>query len=257
MPFEGLVALAVECDYRAICMRASVAGVQSPPERVADVCRQLAEAGLPVSMVTGDFAIPENKEAGPSALRNITPYLDLADALSTDLLRVSMKTEEDVPHGQRSADEAAERGMRLAHQSHWASPFETIDGSVETLRRIGRPNFGIIYEPANLEACGEPYGLQALEAFKPYLFNVYIQNQLAHPKGETELRTWTRGPFRFDHIPLDDPRGIDWREVIDALLAVGYDGHVTIHQALAEIMEPSEAARRSAEYLRTLHPFDG
>ena len=64
MPFEGLVALAVECDYRAICMRASVAGVQSPPERVADVCRQLAEAGLPVSMVTGDFAIPENKDAG-------------------------------------------------------------------------------------------------------------------------------------------------------------------------------------------------
>ena len=255
VPFEELVTHARECGYDAICMRASVAGVQTPPERVAEVRRLLDDSGLPVSMVTGDFAIPENKERGPGALRNITPYLNLAEALGATLLRVCLKTHEDIVWAQRSADKAAKRGLRLAHQSHWGSLFETIDGSLETLRGIDRPNFGIIYEPANLEACGEPYGLRAVEAFKPYLFNVYVQNQLPNPDGETMVPTWARGPFRFDHIPLDDPRGIDWREVIDALTAVGYDGCVTVHQALAEIMEPPEAARRSADYLRTLHPF--
>ncbi len=255
VPFDTLVELAGECGYDAICMRASVAGVQTPPARVDEVQRLLANAGLPVSMVTGDFAIPENKERGPEALRNITPYLDLAEKLGAPLLRVCMKRLADIEWAQRSADEASERGLKLAHQSHWGSLFETIEGSVATLEKVGRANFGIIYEPANLEACGEPYGLPALEAFRPHLFNVYVQNQLANPDGEAMVPTWERGAFRFDHIPLDDPRGIDWSEVIGALEAVGYEGHVTVHQALAEIMEPPEAARGSAEYLRTLHAF--
>ena len=255
VPFDTLVGLALEHDYDAVCMRASVAGVRTPPERVDEVRRLLADAELPVSMVTGDFAIPENKEHGPDALRNITPYLDLAETLGAPLLRVCMKRLEDIEWAQRAADEAEERSLRLAHQSHWGTVFETIEGSVDTLRGVGRANFGIIYEPANLEACGEPYGLPAVEAFRPYLFNVYVQNQLPNPDGETMVPTWERGAFRFDHIPLDDPRGIDWREVIDALEAVGDAGHVTVHQALAEIMEPPEAARMSAEYLRTLHPF--
>ena len=48
--------------------------------------------------------------------------------------------------------------MRLAHQCHTRSLFEEIDRSLHVLASIGRSNFGLIYEPANLELCGEPYG---------------------------------------------------------------------------------------------------
>ena len=50
-----------------------------------------------------------------------------------------------------------------------------------------------------------------------------------------------------------------WRAkavTVDGLARIGYDGTVTVHQALAEIMPPPEAARVSAEYLRTLAAFD-
>ena len=252
VPFEDLADLAKDNGYAAICMRASVAGIQSPNDRITSVRQTLDRLGLKVSMVTGDFAIPENLERGPDGLRNITPYLDLAESFSCDLLRICMKSEEDISWAQRASDEAAERGIRLAHQSHVASLFETIEGSVDVLRRVNRPNFGIIYEPANLKMCGETYGLEALNAFKPYLFNVYLQNYLDNPEGKEHIETWVHGMFFFDHIPLHDPRGVDWREVFDALDSVGYDGYVTVHQALAEIMAPAEAARVSAEFLRSL-----
>ena len=255
-PFEDVAQLAKDNGYHAICMRASVAGIQSPKERVAAVRQTLDQLALKVSMVTGDFAIPENLERGPGVLRNITPYLDLAEAFACDLLRICMKKGEDISWAQRASDEAAERGMRLAHQCHVASLFETIEGSLDVLRRVNRPNFGIIYEPANLKMCGESYGMEALNAFRPYLFNVYLQNYLDNPEGKEHIETWVRGLYRFDHIPLHDPRGVDWREVFDALEAVGYGGYVTVHQALAEIMTPAEAAHVSADFLRSLREFD-
>ena len=65
VPFEDFSELAKDNGYHAICMRASVAGTHSSKERVVEVRRILDSLDLKVSMVTGDFAIPENLERGP------------------------------------------------------------------------------------------------------------------------------------------------------------------------------------------------
>ena len=104
-----------------------------------------------------------------------------------------MKKEEDIVWAKRASDEARERGIRLAHQSHTRSLFETVDGSIDILKRVGRQNFGIIYEPANLDLCGQDYGPETLKRFSPYLFNVYLQNHIRRPDGKTHLETWVRG----------------------------------------------------------------
>ena len=64
--------------------------------------RKIDAAGLPVSMVTGDFAVPNNNDQGPDCLRKITPYLDLAHAFGASLIRVCMKKKEDIPWAQRA-----------------------------------------------------------------------------------------------------------------------------------------------------------
>ena len=92
----------------------------------------------PSPCVTGDFPIPQNTDDGPDALRNITPYLDLAATLGVDLLRIAMKTEEDIEFAQRAADEAGERNMKLAHQCHNSSLFEEVDVSLEIIERVGQ-----------------------------------------------------------------------------------------------------------------------
>jgi sugar phosphate isomerase/epimerase len=256
VPFSELVRLAVELGYKAICIRASAGGVQTPREELARMRDEVDRAGLTVSMVTADFNVPLNNEHGPDSLRNIAPSLDVAAALGADLIRICMKQESDIVHAQRAADMAAERGIRLAHQCHTTSLFEEVEPSLELLKRINRPNFGLIYEPANLMLCRQPYGLETLKRFTPYLMNVYVQNHAIDPAGPVELETWCLGMRRFRHIPIWESGGVNFEEVVAALRSIGYDGYFTIHQAYAELMGPREAATKSAEYLRSLGGFE-
>lgn len=252
---EYLADLARELGYAAMCMRASQAGIKTPLEQITQVKKILAGRGLPVSMVTGDIPIPANDEHAPDALRNITPYLDLTALLGADLIRIGMKTDEDIAWAQRAADEAAERKIRLAHQSHTRSLFETVEESVSVLKRVGRPNFGIIYEPANLDLCGQDYGPETIRRFAPWLFNVYLQNHRLNPEGSMTLNTWVRGPAPHDPVPLQETGGIDFPVIMRTLEELGYDGYVTVHQAFAELMEPEDAARQSYDYLTSIADF--
>ena len=138
MSLEDLAEVALSSGYRALCMRASQLGIQTPLDEVREKGRWLQSKGLAVSMITGDFPIPENTDDCPDALRNITPYLDLAEALDSDLLRIGMKRYDDIPWAQRACDEANERGMRLAHQSHTQSLFEQVEESLAVVAQGGR-----------------------------------------------------------------------------------------------------------------------
>lgn len=252
MTIDQLIRLAKRHGYEALCMRGSQAGVHSPAGVVREMSAQIRAAGLAVSMVTGDFAVPRNDDKGPSGLRNITPYLDLADQFGADLIRICMKKDEDVPWAQKASDEARERGIRLAHQSHCASLFETVEGSLRVLKAVGRPNFGIIYEPANWLIAGQDYSSQTIRKLEPYIFNVYVQNHRLRPGGEATIRTWTRGNVALDHIGLWEPDGVDFADVFRGLHEIGYRGYVTVHQAFAGIMPIETAVERSADYLRPL-----
>jgi|GEM_PF-132076 len=249
---DELIALAKSTGYDALCMRASQAGVHSPAERIAEMRAKIRAAGLAVSMITGDFAVPSNNEQGPMCLRKITPYLDLAEKFGADLIRVCMKKDEDIPWAQRAADEAAERRIRLAHQSHCASPFETVDGTERVLKAVRRPNFGLIYEPANWLISGQPYGAATVVRLKPYIFNFYIQNHRLNPAGKAAVDTWTKGRVPLDHIGVWEKGGVNAEDVFAGLHRIGYSGYITVHQAFGDVMPVEEAVRRSYQYLKPL-----
>ena len=256
MSLDELASVASEHGYHALCMRASQIGIDTPADETAAAVALLREHGLAVSMVTGDFPIPQNTDDGPDALRNITPYLDLAGTFGADLLRIAMKTEEDIEFAQRAADEAGERDMKLAHQCHTRSLFEEVDLSLEVIERVGRSNFGLIYEPANLEVCGQDYGASTVERFAPHIFNVYLQNQRLDAAGDSSMRTWCRGEVPFFEIPVWEDGGIDYPGIMASLQQIGYDGYVTIHQASAGLGGAEVAARESARYLRSIGDFE-
>ena len=252
MPLGELARLAKRCGYSALCMRASQVGVQSLQEAVEAAAACLTENGLAVSMVTGDFDTVYNNDNGPDALRNITPYLDLAKRLGAPRIRVAVKQESDIAHAQRAADEAAERGLQLVHQCHTLSLFETVDGIERTLTAIDRPNFGLVYEPANLEICGQDYGPATIERLAKWVFNVYLQNQLLKPDGALTLPTWCAGDVSFDLIPVHAPGGVDFGLVFAGLKAIGYEGTVTVHQSAQPGETPEASAAGTADFLREL-----
>ena len=257
MSLDSVASLAISEGYGALCMRASQLGIQTPLYIVRAKRRELSGMGLDVSMVTGDFPIPENTDDAPNALRDITPYLDLAEALDADLLRIGMKRQEDIEWAQRACDEARERGMKLAHQCHTASLFEQVDASIEITKWVDRSNFGIIYEPANLALCGEDYGSEAIKALAPYIFNVYFQNHVVRRDGESVANTWSRGEVRFDQVAMWGEQGIDFPIILGALTQIGYGGYLTLHQSATPPTPPEEFVRKTANYLRGLVEFDG
>ncbi|MCA9212530.1 MAG: sugar phosphate isomerase/epimerase [Planctomycetales bacterium] len=252
MDLESLAKLASDAGYHSICMRASQVGVASSTEQQNAARNVLDAHGLKCSMVTGDFAVVYNNEQGPDCLRDITAYLDLADRLGAPMIRVALKKPDDIVWAQRAADEAKERDVRLVHQCHTLSLFETVDTIVATLQAIARDNFGLIYEPANLEICGQDYGYATIERIAPWLFNVYLQNQILKPDGEITLNTWCRGDVSFDIIQIHDAGGVDFATVFDALHMVNYDGTVTVHQSAPDGTPPHESATQTAAYLGTL-----
>lgn len=254
MSFRELADLAVAAGYDAICMRASQIGVKSSSAEVREARQILDDRGLGVTMITGDFDIVYNNDRGPNCLRNIGPYLDLAEALDAPLLRVCIKQRDDIAHAQSAADLAGERGLKLVHQCHVLSLFETLDEIEAHVREIDRPNFGIIFEAANLEQCKQDYGIPAIERLAPWIENVYLQNQRFGPEGSITLESWCCGPVSFDVCEIPEPGGIDFASVFSGLRKMGYDGPVTVHQSAVEDGSHTavEAARQTADYLKNL-----
>jgi sugar phosphate isomerase/epimerase len=252
LTLDEVASVAVQAGYRGLCMRASQVGVHSTPDVVANARRILQQSQLPVTMLTGNFDIVYNNDQGPQSLRDIQPTLDLAMQLDARLIRVALKSAEDIPWAQRAADRAGELGIRLAHQCHTLSLFETVESIEKTLTQINRSNFGLIFEPANLQLCNQDYGPATIERLAPWIFNVYLQNQQLDSNGQTHLETWCRGVVAFDVIPIHQAGSIDFSKVIEGLKRIDYQGYVTVHQSATQGQSPAQSASLTAEYLRCL-----
>ena len=114
MPLTELASLAKRCGYEALCMRASQVGVHSAPEEVERAVECLADSGLAVSMITGDFDTVYNNENGPSALRNISPYLHLAKRMGvTRAVNVVQEKLADV-QAELGMDEGFDVGLEMS-----------------------------------------------------------------------------------------------------------------------------------------------
>jgi sugar phosphate isomerase/epimerase len=245
MPLEQLAPLARQVGFQGLSMRASAVSVDSPPERAAQVRRLLDGLGLQVSMVTGDVPLAANTPPAVRILHDPEPYFSLAEQLGCDLLRVMIRSDDELELARQVCDAAAERGLRIAHQTHWNTLFESAEGALEVVRRVDRPNFGVTFEPSNLMVCGNDYGRPAIERLAPHLFNVYFQNTRLRDDGPIVWTTRSRGPVALEYLPLSDPSGIDLRELIAALKDVGYAGWLTIHQPLQPGQSVQDAIRDS------------
>ena len=252
VPFADLVSIAADTDYDAVCIRASAGGVQTPLDELKRMREIVESKGLHISMVTADFDVPLNNANGPNSLRDIGPSLDVAEALNCNLIRVCLKNDDDIPHTRKAAKRAADRGIRLAHQCHTTSVFEQVDQILTNLEAISQPNFGLIYEPANLMLCGERYGADTLRRLAPHMMNVYIQNHRLDPEGPVSLLTYCRGEVHFHHLPIWEIGGVNTKKVFAGLKEIDWTGHFTIHQA--EGIETAEDARayahRCAKFVR-------
>ncbi len=252
MPLGDLAPLARRAGFDGLSMRASALSVDTPAVEVLAARALLDRKGLRVSMVMGNIALAANTADATAVLSNIGPHLDLAERLGADLVRVMVQQAADVPAAQRAADEAAERGIRLAQQTHWGTMAETIEEALELVERVGRTNFGITFEPANLLACGDDCGPSAIRRLGRHIFNFYFQNVQLDPTGAHRFPTRRRGVVPIRYVPLDDPDGFQIVPLIEALADIGYESWISVHQPLLEGQRVAEAVAEAARVFRPL-----
>ena len=229
--FAGFAELAARVGFHAVCVRATHLNSATSLERTREMRGILEENGLVASMVMLDSRVASQGTAPDAAapLRNITPTLERATAIGADMIRVAIKDAADILWAQRAADEAREYGIRLAHQNHTKTPFETVADCVAMFARIDRPNFGLIAEPANFMLCGEDYGVEALKPLAPHIFNVYVQNLRVSDTGSSAIET-NHGTVHYERLVIGDPNGVDLPLFCAGLQAIGYEGFVTSNQ---------------------------
>jgi sugar phosphate isomerase/epimerase len=227
--FEDLAQLASEIGYQALCIRPSQVTVETPDEEIRHMRQILDSYNLQASMVCLRGAIAANTPDSSRLLRHFERDLEVAERLGSRLIRISIRTEEDVRWAQRAADQAQERGICLVHQTHTNSPFETIEQCLEMVARIQRPNFGLVVEPANLLLGGQDYGPEAIQRLGPYIFNVYIQNLRLVEEGGQSIQT-NRGIVHYERLRVGEEGGIDFARFFQGLKSIRYEGFVTSHQ---------------------------
>ena len=80
--------------------------------------------------------------------------------------------------------------------------------------------------------------------------NAYFQNITLDPTSPTTWPSFRRCPVNYRYVGLDDKRGSDLEEIIQALERVGYDGWFTVHQPLQPGQQVEQAVRESAAACR-------
>jgi len=242
--FEEFVQIAKKTGYDGIHLRASLAGLQTPLDRLYQMRTQLKAAGLRVSSVCPDFPVPINNDHAPDCLHNITPYLTFAEIFETDLIRVGMKKEADIVWAQRAADEARERKLKLVHHAESFTLFENFEISRKTLKAINRANFGLQHDEAQWLANTPNYReadiVPHIKELQPYIWEVFIKNNPGGP-----------GSMVRPEIPLNAPGGVNFEKVFEGLHAIGYQGFVQVHEGRDSYGNDVElAAAKCYEYLK-------
>jgi len=270
LTFDEFLQVAKSTGYDAICLRPLQVSISTPLEQMVEMARKTREAGLKVSMVTCDGDQPPNNDCSPFALLNIAPRLAMAEIFGTKLIRCQIKRSEQLGWAQRACDEARERGLSIVHLGHPGTLFSNVDDTIDSLKKINRPNFGLVYEPVNWMDVAKGYGLEPIKSVAPWIVNVYSQNQKvsgaapANPAANAPQVTLESCLARTPQpspqggapgaasrsIALWEAGGIDFDTVFRGLHEIGYTGYFTVHSRALQGASPIDLATKSYAFLK-------
>ena len=110
---------------------------------------------------------------------------------------------------------------------------ETVDGSIEYIRRVNQRDFSLTSETTNWVWGHQDIRPETVRRIAPFLCYVCLNNTKAWEGGKKRRRMcWDIGSSPYNDARLDDPgTTIDFEEILGAFEEIGYDGTVAVHQS--------------------------
>ena len=232
--------LAGRCGYDAVDLRAT----QLAPETGE------AELGaLRAGLAQNNLAVFEGAYRGKLDDDGEKAFSEFA-GLIAELEAEGVRFGGDLAALKRAAQLAARHGVRILYQMHTGGPFETIAAAANAIAKIGEPNFGVMPEPANLLMAGETFTEDMFEPLRGRIFGVHVQTLEIGPDKERALKLADGTEMRYERVPYEENRQIDFATFFAALKRAGFDGCVNELEPCPGREELEETVRRAAAFLR-------
>ena len=245
---------AADYGYDGVELRSTHISPASSPEKKAAVKAYLRQRRLPVTCIScfvGNFGLQDDQECRQT-LDTVRKWLDIAEEFGAPMIRMwpawieSSAADEAVYDRaaewmRKSADLAAERGLRIAMEMHHGTILDTPASSLKLLGMIDRKNVGLIVDPVNLYQVPVADIPACIRALSEHIFDVHIKDiiLLSSPAH--------KGCFRYDFyaehigkftrvVPPARERGdyyahrrigmggVDWPAILRTLEEIGYNG---------------------------------
>jgi len=218
--------MAGELGFDGVDLRKEQVSIESAPEALDEVAALVRDCGLEVAVLN---AAGVSDEEG---LRELEALIAIAERLGCKHIRTSG----DVASLQKAADVAAKSDLRLCTQMHTNGDYETVALAQETLAKVGRANFGVIIEPANLHMAGDEFSPENFGKITDHVFLSNIQSLIALPPEEapSKLKLSDGTEIGYKRMPIRENAGMSIPEYFQALAAAGFDGYVNVLEPLPE-----------------------
>ena len=206
-----------------------------------DFLRYVADNGLEISALCGDFGKPYTQVEGLSELvEDSKKVIDLAVDLKTPIITTHIGVVDEDPHAasrQVMADAlnfvgayADSRGVVIATETG-PEPGPVLADFIASLKTEAvKANF----DPANLAMKG--FGvIEGAEALAPYIVHTHAKDGIQREDGSGE------------EVPLGEG-AVPWDEYIETMGRVGFDGFYTIEREVGD--NPEADVRMAVDFLR-------
>ena len=238
IPMREFAEIASGTGYQGVELRRTQVSLETPGAQVKESAGILKDHGLEVVCMTPrGYPVLDDEDL-------FIRYLELAGEFECRL--VKMGDDGGAPEKTRRCAEIARRhGIRIGLNNHIGTEekpncTETIDRTVQHLKRVDHPNFGILFDVCHLFISGSDYGPEAIEKIKDRIFYVLFQYVVETGVEDAELVFHGRG---FETAVIGEPNGPDFNKVFEGLKQSDYNGYLGVIAPMRESEAPQETAR--------------
>ena len=134
---------AAKNGFTSVELRDSQIGVDSATAEIDKVLALSEKHGMRVELITARKGRLDKESDFPVFIR----YLELAKNIKCAQIKVSGGDHHLL---RKAAEEASKAGIKVGTNNHIGTPWETKAGALESLSKIGHPNFHLLLDPSHL-----------------------------------------------------------------------------------------------------------
>jgi len=261
LSLEDCVTLTAASGFDAIDIRMRDDGDHILPtisdEEAEQVRAMVEDAGLHVSGLTTYWEAGKVDRAEARVeLDGIARSLEVASILGAGFMRISSgdySREYDYEIHRAAFRDQIMRvaAMGAAHdivvtpEQHGGRYIASAGQCLDMFRGLEHPNLGIVFDPGNAVSEGFERPWVQVRMLGPWIKNVHVKNRMTAEGDPGEHNRLPGGNVKVNEGVLD------WDEIADELVAIGYDGYLTCED-FASFDSIEEKFAWNAEFLRGL-----